>query len=301
MINDFLRDVELEIHSKPCNLDCPLCLKNNVDYQHLMKTQKYRPLEDIKKQLDDFIYLKSVCLASNFTEPTFHPQILDIIEYLQDRNVTIELYTNANTHTPEWWAKLGEMSSEKLQVIFTICGSTQELHEKYRVNSDLQQILDNHEAFKKSSNYKNDFLQHIMFTYNQDDFHTDSFTNIRKRFSNECNINTLPYGERFNFIKEIPKGVEIDPLIKEKYDIIVNVGKSRFGKDNVKIRCKSFETKFSYIDVDGNMYPCFLYNMYKGKWDGSYDDILEYKYDFCYECEKLTCDLLNKNELENMS
>ena len=44
------------------------------------------------------------------------------------------------------------------KVFFTICGSTQELHSRYRVGSDLQQVLNNAAAFKRDNKYTNDWI-----------------------------------------------------------------------------------------------------------------------------------------------
>ena len=47
------------------------------------------------------------------------------------------------------------------KIVFTICGSTQELHEKYRVGSNLNQIINHANSIQQSN--KIDYCQFIKF------------------------------------------------------------------------------------------------------------------------------------------
>jgi MoaA/NifB/PqqE/SkfB family radical SAM enzyme len=58
------------------------------------------------------------------SEPTLHPQFLDIINYLKSRNIKIKICTNGDTNNPIFWKKLGEMLNNDDRVWFGICGST---------------------------------------------------------------------------------------------------------------------------------------------------------------------------------
>jgi hypothetical protein len=66
-----------------------------------------------------------------------------------------------------------------------------------------------------------------------------------------------------------------------------------------KAYCMSWENKSQQIDIDGKIYPCYLFlEASKGKpWDGDYDKILNMQYDVCKYCDRAVVDLCNKKDL----
>ena len=260
-----------------------------------------RPVSDWINQLNQYPNLKSICIAGIISEPTLYPELFQFIKYLKSRNITIELYTNANTHTPQWWKELNDnYLTECDKVIFTVCGSTQELHEKYRVGSSLQQILDNASAFRDLTK-KNDWIQHIKFQYNIDDFN-QNMGPIIDQFSNKILIHSQAYNERFKIL-DTDKGITIHNKLSTIYKALAKSAKTKqLNPKLTKIDCKSFENKFISFDQYGNCFPCFLYRLYVSKtFDGDYTDIFNYKYNFCYECEHFMHVKLDMLGLERMA
>jgi len=299
LAKDEILEVELELTGL-CNLHCPLCTRSYENGKHLA-VYHTRPVEEWIAQLDEYPNLKNVCLAGVVSEPTLYKEFVPLVKYLVGRKLEIELYANGNTHNEQWWEELGHIFAPTDRIYFTICGSTQELHAKYRVNSKLQQVLDHAAAFRKAGKC-NDYVQHIRFKYNQEDLESPEMQAIISQFSNKFLIDSLPYQERFNIIKKPTDIIMIDEL-RPKYKTIRDNALRRH-KDGVKcnMRCKSFETKFISIDNYGNIHPCFLYRMYKKEpFDHTdYDKIHEFENDFCYECESLTTSMLERNGLERM-
>ncbi|MFG1493377.1 radical SAM protein [Halobacteriovorax sp. ZH4_bin.1] len=298
-------EVELEL-TGTCNLDCPLCTRSYVNAKHLLKYNE-RPASEIIAQLDEYPNIKMCCMAGIISEPTLHKEFFTIMEYLVGREIEVELYSNASLHTTDWWRKLGGIMSERDHVYFTICGSTQELHEKYRVRSNLQQILDNHQAFKEGCKYDIDYIQHIRFDYNAEDYESPAMKEIIARFSRVYNIDTLPYNERFGFIKDKDNDIKMTAELAKTYDLISKHAKRRYQRNKVgeiscRMRCKSLEERFVAIDQWGEIFPCFLYRIYNvgEKFNLDYTEINKFKYDFCYECESMTTKLLEDNGLERM-
>jgi MoaA/NifB/PqqE/SkfB family radical SAM enzyme len=292
--NDWVYEIELELTTN-CNLSCPLCARNREESMYLIDGTS-RPLNEIIKQLDTFVNFKNCCLAGMLSEPTLYEDLFELIKYLNMRNIEIELYTNGDTHDDDYWYELGKLTSSITKVYFTICGSTQEVHEKYRVNSNLSNILSHHSAFKRGSKHNNDYLQHIMFEYNKDDFENMGY--IRSLFSNECNIESAPYAERFGGdICGVTQRIELS----EKYNKIKEL--TKMHRNNKIVDCKSYEDHFIIIDNNGKIFPCFLYRMYIDEdWNLDYGDILRYKYDFCYECERKSFNMIKSFKgLERMT
>ena len=297
--DDQVYDIELEL-TGVCNLRCPLCANCMCDAEHL-KRKNIRPLAEWQSQLDKYSNVKSVCLAGIFSEPTMYPELFELLDYLVQRRISFELYTNGDLHDDSWWSELSYHTTVNDKVVFTICGSTQELHERYRVGSKLDRIVQHAQAFKTSSGKCNDWVQHIKFNYNTDDF-CKNMKRVISTFSNSMLINSSPYAERFKYKNSIV-GVEMPGKLGRIYKTLAKEAYQRKQKNMpFTMCCKSFETHFISIEQFGKIYPCFLYRMY-AKDDFSnedFSDILSYKYDFCYECEKHTKELLEKYTMERM-
>lgn len=298
-------EIELDL-TGTCNLDCPLCTRNYVNAKHLLKYNE-RPLEEIIKQLDEYPNIKMCCMAGIISEPTLYKKFFDLIKYLVGRKIELEIYSNASVHDEKWWGQLAQILSTRDKVFFTICGSTQELHEKYRVGSSLKKVLDNHRAFKAACPYDIDYVQHIRFEYNREDFETPAMKEILSRFSHDASIDSLPYNERFGFIEDESNRIKMTADLARHYKLISDSAKKRYelnksGEISCKMRCKSLETRFIAIDQFGEIYPCFLYRIYNSdeKFTLNYEKINKYTYDFCYECESMTTFLLEKYNLERM-
>lgn len=284
---------ELEL-SATCNLKCPLCVRSNPDFKDFVKPN-IRPLSEIIAQLEEYPNLENMCIAGIMTEPTHYPELIPLIQYLESRKIKTEVYINGTTKTEEWWEMFGREVSKETRVIFTVCGSTQELHEKYRVGSDLETVYRNADAFRKNGKC-NDFIQIIKFNYNEEDV-TVNRDKIIRNFNNVIEINSLPYQERF--------GMNSDIKMVEKLSIIYERLKTATLKrmDDSQITCKSIQTNFVSIDQTGKIYPCFLYKLYGPKEDFNldYTDILEAKHDFCFECERMAATLIEATGLERMA
>jgi len=298
-------EIELDL-TGTCNLDCPLCTRNYVNAKHLLKYNE-RSVEEIIKQLDEYPNIKNCCMAGIISEPTLYKRFFELISYLVKREIELEIYSNASVHSPEWWGKLAKLLSPRDKVFFTVCGSTQELHEKYRVGSSLKKVLDNHQAFKAACPYDIDYVQHIRFEYNREDFESPAMKEILSRFSHDASIDSLPYNERFGFIEDEGNRIKMTADLARHYKLISDSAKKRYqlnksGEISCKMRCKSLETKFIAIDQFGEIYPCFLYRIYNSeeKFTLNYEKINKYTYDFCYECESMTTFLLEKYKLERM-
>lgn len=298
-------EIELDL-TGTCNLDCPLCTRSYKNAQHLLK-YKERPLDEIIAQLEQYPNINNCCMAGIISEPTLYKEFLPLIKYLVGRNITLEIYSNASIHSPDWWAELATLLTPKDRVFFTVCGSTQELHEKYRVGSSLEKILENHAAFKKACPHNIDAIQHIRFEYNRDDLESEAMQEIISRFSHNCSIDTLPYNERFGFKKAAETDIKLIGELARHYNIIAEYAKKKHqevkdGLKTCKMRCKSLENRFIAIDQFGNTYPCFLYRIYNTneKFDLNYEKINKFTYNFCYECESMTTKLLEDNGLERM-
>ncbi|MBT4795485.1 MAG: radical SAM protein [Candidatus Marinimicrobia bacterium] len=276
-------DVELELTTL-CNARCPLCYRNYKEFEKRYPETKVRDIKDVIAQLETFPDLEWVRLVGTISEPTLYKHFFELVTYIKSRDIKIEICTNGDTNNEFWWAELAQIMNSDDRVFFSICGSTQELHEIYREGTRLDKIIKNAAAFRTED--KNDYAQCIRFDYNSDNFDSDEFTNFVSVFSNIYMTETYLSKDDSNYVNTKNLGLLVPTKAKaDKYyniEKIANIGLSK------KSYCKSVEHNSQQIDINGNIYPCYLFLEANGDkpWDGDYDKILNQHYDVCKFCEK---------------
>lgn len=294
-----IQEIEMDL-TGVCNLSCPLCTRNYSHANHLVE-KNVRTIDEIIKQLDQFTGLKRFFVAGVVSEPTMYKDFIRFIEYLNSRNIYYEIFTNGNTRDVEWWEKLGSIVPENCMCCFTVCGSNQELHEKYRVGSDLQQILDNAAAFRKNGK-NNDWIQHIRFEYNAEDRESDAMKTIFNQFSNVLKVETEGVRRINIYNKEVEVGIK---PIENRDKTIKLLFKNRPKPDDGKkydIKCRSFDQKKVYINQWGQISACYTHAENEQDYflneEFDYSDILSFKYPDCFLCEKRTRTFIDKMGLD---
>jgi MoaA/NifB/PqqE/SkfB family radical SAM enzyme len=267
---DQIERLELELTSI-CNLKCPLCIRSLID----LPEHDYRPLDEILNQLDSYKSLKFVTIAGAIAEPTSHPNLLDIIKYLKKRNIEISLYINGDTRTDSYYTKLGVLfRNSNSNVYFTMCGSTQELHEKYRVNSKLERVLRRLNIVNRYSGNRG-ILTWIVFNYNQQDFE-ENYQNFKNKYRTEF-FYTLPMDEHFDLKGDIRLPDNLHKIYKENVD----------RTDFADVECPANKNNFVQVTYDGKVYPCSLYRLYGEK--------------HCFECSSKNLNILRNNKIFNVA
>ena len=298
-----------------CNLSCPLCTRNYSHAQHL-KRINHRPIQDIIKQLDVFPNLNRIMLAGAISEPTTYKYFFELIDYLNSRNIFIDLFTNGSLHNREFWEKLGYMfnyGNPNSRVHFTVCGSNQEMHSKYRVGSELSKILENAESYRIGSNRTNDYIQIIEFEYNSIDIHSKQMDDIAKVFSNSYIIQSE--GIRRLVEYQVQPDNDVAPLPK-RANAIKTIFKFRpKPEDNkpIEIQCKANISRKLFINQFGQIHHCYILIEFPESKDDfllndpstltkdtlfDFTNVLNFKYPDCFQCSKNTKRLIEKSGLD---
>lgn len=265
-----IKRLELELTST-CNLKCPLCIRSIVGAP---EKNQYRPLEEIIQHLERYNNLQFVTIAGAIAEPTTYPHLLDVVKYLKKRDIEISLYINGDTRTDDYYKKLGVLFRGcKGHVYFTMCGSTQELHERYRVNSNLQRVLSRLDIINKYSGGKG-ILTWIVFNYNEEDFlqHYDEY---KQKYNTEY-FYTLPMDEHF----QLKGTIRLPDRLHKVYND--NVDRSDFN-----VVCPANKNGFIQITYDGKVHPCSLHRLYGES--------------HCFECSSKNLAVLRSNKIFNVA
>ena len=128
-----------------CRLKCPGCART-FNPTVLKGANVYR-LDNYKPILEagyEFVF------CGNHSDPIYHPDFLDTIEYLNDNNKCLEVATNGSGMTEEWWKKAFSLTNKHsnkgfktrrvgTEWIFALDGVPEESH-KYRVNQDGENV-----------------------------------------------------------------------------------------------------------------------------------------------------------------
>lgn len=296
---DDILDVELELTTY-CNAECPLCYRNYKSFKEHYPKNKVRKIEDVITQLDLFKNLTDIKLVGTISEPTLYNDFFKLIRYCNQRDLTIEICTNGDTHDSNWWEELGKLIKDKDSVYFTICGSTQEIHEIYRKGTKLKNILKNAESFRKHS--KTDYAQCIRFKYNDDDFNSVLFKKIVSEFSNVYMTETYLRKDESNYVntENLNKLLPHNDNIKKMKTAAI-IADTFFKKGGIT-NCKAQQWKRVQINIDGEIYPCYLFlEASKGiNWDKDWQKINNLKYECCKFCQKNVLNYCLQNNISSI-
>jgi len=283
----FYEKFEIDLSSL-CNLECPLCVRNYTHAQNLMKP--YRPLKEITDQLDTFPNLKYSNIAGMLSEPSMYKDFIPFIEYLNKRNIQKEIHVNGDLHNDSYWEDFVNILQPEDIVYLTICGSTQEIHEKYRVNSSLKRVIEVAEILKEKV-----IIQIIIFEYNKDDI-----SNIEEMFQD---YNTMI------IVSESFKLFDVEYIDNPQDDISVphnirsaveSLYRMKYNKKGT-ISCSYMNNKMITISSDGTEWACHIQAENNIPFDYDYSDILEYSHLSCVGCEKQVFTILDKLKIDKVT
>ena len=104
------------------------------------------------------------------SEPTTHPGFIDLARALKSVGIHLRICSNGDLHDDNYWNDLGSILDDNDRVWFTLCGSTQAMHEHYRVGTTLHKVLQHARALRTIK--KVDGARALVFKYNENDIHS---------------------------------------------------------------------------------------------------------------------------------
>jgi MoaA/NifB/PqqE/SkfB family radical SAM enzyme len=235
-----------------CNLACPLCPYVKYNIRENQKSA-HADIDAVKNFLNKLPNIRVAIIEGNYSEPTLYKNFKELIQYLKSRNIRIRLSTNGNTFNTKWWSEIGPLFRKEDIIRFAIEGTTQELHSKYRIKGDLNKVLENHRAFKKTS-VGTTILQNVIFQYN---YHDQE--NIKKLFVEE-NFDFLCF-QRCYPSENLNEEEGIAPLkeVVEYYKLYERIVHSKQIK-KPKVVCDSDNRREIYINHEGQVFRCGVHD-----------------------------------------
>jgi radical SAM protein with 4Fe4S-binding SPASM domain len=119
----YLYNLHLDI-TKKCNLHCIHCYHPFDEY----KTKAELSLSEIKHIIDDAYDLGVFVVVISGGEPTLRPDFFDILSYISDKGMCIDLYTNAVLINKNFSEKLASFNIRKISI--SLYSSYEPTHDK---------------------------------------------------------------------------------------------------------------------------------------------------------------------------
>lgn len=230
-----------------CNAGCPQCHRTDPD-----GLGKVDWIDLVQWSIDDFIKLFSVetmsrvktfDICGTWGDPMMNKDIFKICEYIiKNSSASIEINTNGGMRNDEWWWDLAAMCKNRLNVIFTVDGSTQEIHSLYRQKTDLGVILSNMHTLSMGGATASVYT--VIFKHNQHDLVNivnlarahgarDIVFVVSNRFGDNPRFNFIKDGQQ-QYLQQTDLPTEIQSKINQKGFVL-----------NSKVSMKMFEDAFN--------------------------------------------------------
>lgn len=154
-----------------CNSKCPQCSRTNpngLGFSGICELKHVTLEEWIEGYAKSYDGIESFHFSGQWGDCFMNPEIEDIFDHIKENSdCTISFSTNGSLREPDFFWRIGVKNRGRISGTFDVDGWTQENHQLYRVNTDLEKIKENAEAFAESGNTTKIFT--VVFKHNQDD------------------------------------------------------------------------------------------------------------------------------------
>ena len=136
-------------YDKSCNLRCPSCRKNLIQYGEKNQPDKYKQTLMINKRLLRMIHSKPHKVQLNITgsgDPFGSPSFFELLKKIDPRKnplVSISLQTNGVLFDENRWAKLKNIHKLDVSAIISLDGGIQDHYDKVRVGGNWDRLMRN--------------------------------------------------------------------------------------------------------------------------------------------------------------
>lgn len=185
-----------------CNAACPQCHRTNsqglgkVDWLPLEQWS----LETFKKAFPFPSMHSGFFICGTWGDPMMNKDILPIVKFIVDNSeADIVIDTNGSIRDEEFWWKFGVVGGKQLKVVFAVDGIDQQMHSKYRRNTDLDKVLSN--MLELASTEATVDAATIVFKHNEE--YLSQISDLVR--DNGATVHRLVYTDRFYSTKPFNK------------------------------------------------------------------------------------------------
>ena len=257
-----------------CNAKCPQCSRTNPDglgFSGICELKHVTMDEWVEGYTKSYEYIDTFHFSGNWGDCFMNPEIEDIFTHIRENSdCRISFSTNGSLRNPDFFWKIGVENKGRICGTFDVDGWSQENHQLYRVNTDLQKVKDNAEAFAATNNYTKIFT--VVFKHNQNDVkHISKWAKSINADYEPLQSNRFAFGNEFEYSYQ---GVEYtlkqttDADLSTKFDNensrIVRDHRHR-GVERFGIECTWGIQSKVYVDEYLNVWPCCYWHIMGSK------------------------------------
>lgn len=241
-------EIRLEA-SSACQLKCPSCPNNSKAILRTVGISFLR-LSDFQKLLDENPWIAEIEL-SNYGEIFLNPDLLEILTYAYERNVTVTADNGVNLNNVRSEVLEGLVTYKFRSMTVSIDGASNETYKRYRIGGNYDVVIENIKKinlFKKQYQSKYPLLswQFIVFGYNEHELPT------ARRLAHELDMyfnSKLSWDAEFSPVQN-QEGVrkELGAVSRREY-------KEKYGVDYTHGICHQLWEQ-PQINWDGKMLGC---------------------------------------------
>ena len=261
-----IEHIELELTSR-CNASCSVCPRfYNGSLNPYFQTTDLS-LQDLKNINEDIWQtIKTVVLKGTVGDAGSCPELLSILEFLNQKDLDIYFHTNGAVKTAEWWSNLGKNIS-RIRTRFCLDGIDEDTHLTYRKTS-FTKVIENAKAYIAAGGDAEWFF--IIFKHNEDQIEHAIELATHMGFKNFIAAYSDRYEQSDN--TQIPTNFSYDNSQKKikisEYKIFKwptnDLNVSNFYNTDLKKTkkinvCPNLATNTIYIAADGLVWPCCYY------------------------------------------
>jgi len=172
-----------------CNLRCPLC-STGVDAKTRQKG--ILTFNNFKKIINQIKNTALIVSLQNWGEPTLVKDLPKMIKYATDAGIFLRMSTNFSIDYDDEFL-IEFMKSGLGRLVIDIDGTTQDVYAKYRVNGNLETVLENTRKIvkiKKDNNLIYPIIQARMLVMKHNEHQIDDF----KQLSKKLQVDEMEFG-----------------------------------------------------------------------------------------------------------
>lgn len=264
-----VKSIQLEISSN-CNLKCTGCVRvSEEDFETvtpLIKKNVYLDVSVIKTLLDSK-YLQNldyIDFCGSIDDPLMHPNFLEIVEYITDKQIKIIIQTNASLRTTDYWIKLANILKKQPNsyIKFSVDG-LEDTNHIYRRGSNWNKIVENAKSYINAGGIAQ--WQYIVFPWNAHQVEE------ARELSQQLGFSSFRYRHDRGDVpsNEVEKNIRIkqfqDKLSMSWQEFLAPYNKKAEADE---IQCYAQQEQQFFITHEGLVWPCcFLHNAKYGKFE----------------------------------